>query len=70
MRDSYFTGQPLRIGTTRQLLLDDCDPIHGAGVNLTVKWQGREDLSELRSRGVYIRFELTNMGLYSFALEG
>jgi len=50
--------------------LDDCDPIHGAGVNLTVKWQGREDLSELRSRGVYIRFELTNMGLYSFALEG
>ena len=47
--------------------LDDCDPVkYSAGTDHLVTWNQSPDLSGLAGRPVYLRFEIQNMGLYSF----
>jgi hypothetical protein len=51
--------------------LEDCDPIRGTRTDIPVTWKGQGDLSALRGKPVYLRFEIKNMGLFSFrVVEG
>jgi hypothetical protein len=34
----------------------------------TVSWQGKSDLSALKGRAVYLRFEMKKAGLYTFRI--
>ena len=49
--------------------LEECDPIRGTRTENPVKWNGNGDLSELVGRPVYLRFEIRNMGLFSFKVS-
>jgi len=44
----------------------DCDPVTQNGSNVTLTWRGKSDLSVLTGKPIYIRFELRNMGIFSF----
>lgn len=46
--------------------LEDCDPLDVDHTDATVTWKGKGDLSSLIGKPVYLRFELQNMGLFSF----
>ena len=46
--------------------LADCDPLIENGTEALVTWKGNPDLSPLMGKPVYIRFELRNMGIFSF----
>ena len=46
--------------------LADSDPIRETRVDVRARWKGNPDLSALRGKPVYLRFELVNMGLASF----
>ncbi|MFN0166126.1 MAG: hypothetical protein ACKV22_06815 [Bryobacteraceae bacterium] len=46
--------------------LEDCDRMVGDGLGQTVKWKGSADLSRLKGRGVYLRFQMKKAGLYGF----
>lgn len=46
--------------------LEECDPIRGTRPENPVTWWGSDDLSALRGQPVYLRFEIRNMGLFSF----
>jgi hypothetical protein len=35
---------------------------------MTVTWNGSADISELAGKPVYLRFEIVNMGLFSFKI--
>ena len=48
--------------------LEECDPITATRTDIPVTWKGRADLSELRGKPVYLRFEIRNMGLFSFRI--
>ena len=45
---------------------EDSDVLKGARTDMIVTWGGKSDLSELIGKPVYLRFELRNMGLFSF----
>lgn len=49
--------------------LEDCDPLSGDSTSLTVTWKGNPDLSPLRGKAVYLRFELAHMSLFAFRIE-
>ena len=50
--------------------LDDCDPISWTDrPDVTVKWKGNPDIGSLKGKPAYLRFELQNMGLFSFRIE-
>jgi len=48
--------------------LEDCDPLSIDHTGAIVTWQGKSDLSALAGKPVYLRFEMQNMGLFSFRL--
>jgi len=48
--------------------LDDCDPIAFDHTDAAVTWKGSRDLTALAGKPVYLRFELHDMGLYSFRI--
>jgi len=45
---------------------DDCDPIAFDHTDTVVTWKGKRDLSALVGKPLYLRFELKDMGIYSF----
>lgn len=46
----------------------DCDPIRENGTDVPVSWKGQNDLTALLGQPVYLRFEIRNMGIFSFRL--
>ena len=46
--------------------LDDSDELRGTTTDMPVTWNGSPDLSALAGKPVYLRFEIINMGLFSF----
>jgi len=48
--------------------LEDCDNVRKDALAHTVSWKGNTDLSALKGRAVYLRFELKKAGLYSFRI--
>ena len=46
--------------------LDDSDELRGTRTDMPVTWNGSPDLSALVGKPVYLRFEIINMGLFSF----
>ena len=48
--------------------LEECDPLSIDHTDATVTWQGKSDLSSLAGKPVYLRFELRDMGIYSFRI--
>ena len=55
------TGKPLT-----GFALDDCSPIFGDTIAHTVTWKDGSDVSSLAGSPVRIRFELSDVDLYSF----
>lgn len=49
--------------------LDDCDPLCIDHTEAVVTWRGSKNLSALRGKPVYLRFELEDMGLYAFRVS-
>ena len=49
--------------------LEECDPICGTRIENPVTWNGGPDLSHLTGKPVYLRFEIRNMGLFSFQVS-
>ncbi len=49
--------------------LNDCDPVRGDRTDAVVTWKGNSNLSLLSGRPVYLRFEIQNMGLFSFRVD-
>jgi hypothetical protein len=50
--------------------LEDCDNIRRDALAHTVSWKGKTDLSALKGRAVYLRFEMKKAGLYTFRVAG
>jgi hypothetical protein len=48
--------------------LADCDPIVTDDIAHTVTWKGNADLSRLKGRAVYLRFEMKHADLYTFQI--
>ena len=48
--------------------LEDCDRLVGDGLETPVKWKGSSDLSSLKGRAIYLRFEMRKAGLYGFRI--
>jgi len=48
--------------------LEDCDPLAIDHTDAVVTWKGSKDLSALAGKPVYLRFELHQMGLFSFRI--
>ena len=48
--------------------LEDCDPLALDNTDARVTWKGKGDLSSLRGKPVYLRFELHQVGLFSFRI--
>jgi hypothetical protein len=49
--------------------LEDCDPmVEVDNSNALVTWKGKGDLSSLKGKPVYVRFELQNTGLFAFRI--
>ncbi len=48
--------------------LADCDPIVTDNIAHTVTWKGGSDLSRLKGRAVYLRFEMKHADLYTFQI--
>ncbi|MCM8816749.1 MAG: hypothetical protein NC913_04475 [Candidatus Omnitrophica bacterium] len=46
--------------------LEDCIPIATDRIDAPVKWKTKNDVSQLVGKPIYLRFELQNMGLFSF----
>ena len=46
--------------------LEDSDALRGTRIDMPVTWNGSPDLSALVGKPVYLRFEIINMGLFSF----
>lgn len=46
---------------------DDCDILESDSVNAAVSWKGK-DLSALKGKPAYLRFEITNADLFSFTV--
>jgi hypothetical protein len=49
--------------------LEDCNEISTNRVDVPVTWKTKKDLSGLVGKPLYLRFELLNMGLFSFRLS-
>ena len=47
---------------------EDSDPVCTDRTDALMTWRGNADLGPLRGKPVYIRFELRNVGLYSFRI--
>ena len=45
---------------------EDSDVLKGTRTDMVATWNGSPDLSELAGKPVYLRFEIVNMGLFSF----
>lgn len=50
--------------------LEDCVALRGTRTDAPVTWKGGGDLSALRGEAVYLRFEIRNMGLFAFSIDG
>ena len=50
--------------------MDDCDRIVRDDFTYAVKWKGNADISRLRGKAVYLRFELKRAGLFGFRVAG
>ena len=61
-KKSYSQGYP-------GFSYEDCDPISSDRTDCAVTWKGNPDLSSLKGKPVYLRFELRNMGIYSFRIK-
>jgi hypothetical protein len=48
--------------------LKDCDFFESDNTSYVVTWKGNSDLSALKGRKVYLRFEMRNAALYSFQI--
>ena len=48
--------------------LADSDPIIADNIAHTVTWKGQPDLSRLKGRAVYLRFEMSHAALYTFQI--
>lgn len=48
--------------------LEDCDQIVTDDTAHTVTWHGKSDLSALRGKAIYLRFQMKNSTLYSFQI--
>lgn len=48
--------------------LDECDSFTTDHTGYVVSWNGSADLSALRGKNVYLRFQLRNAGLYGFQI--
>ncbi len=46
--------------------LEECDNIRRDAFSHTVSWKGKTDLSVLKGKPVYLRFEMKKAGLYTF----
>jgi hypothetical protein len=46
--------------------LEECKPIRGTRTDNPVSWKGNADLRALIGQPIYLRFEIRNMGLFSF----
>ncbi len=44
-------------------------PFVGDSLNATVKWKGKEDISELKGKIIRIKFYLNNASIYSFKID-
>ncbi len=50
--------------------MEDCDPITGDHTEKPVTWRGGDsDLGPLAGKPVYLRFQLRNMGIFSFQIQ-
>ncbi|MBL9213961.1 MAG: hypothetical protein JNG83_00645 [Opitutaceae bacterium] len=49
--------------------LADCDRIRVDQIDRLVTWRGKSDLSALKGKAVYLRFQLKDAALYSFQIE-
>lgn len=47
--------------------LADCDLVKENSTEALVTWKGNADLSAFRGKPIYLRFELRNMGIFSFS---
>jgi hypothetical protein len=61
---------PLKIGSTRQLFLDDHVVERRDGVCHVVTWNDDPDLASVAGTPVRLRFHLNNAALYSFRIGG
>lgn len=50
--------------------LAESDPLRENSVEALVTWNGNPDLGSLRGQRIHLRFELRNMGLFSFQVTG
>lgn len=48
--------------------LEDCDQVVTDNTAHTVTWHGKSDLSALRGKPIYLRFQMKNATLYSFQI--
>ena len=49
--------------------LEDCDLIRSNAPNQVVKWNGRDDISDLDGQAVHLRFRLRNGGIFAFEIQ-
>ena len=50
--------------------MEDCDRMITDGLAYAVKWKGSPDLSKLKGRRVYLRFEMKKAVVYGFRVAG
>ena len=60
-----YPGQPIP-----GFSLEQCDPITGDHAAQTVTWrQGQRDLTPLRGKPIYVRFQMADAGIWSFTVR-
>ena len=84
MESMTYTKQGIRVAVVRRppigrhhdfekdiegFTLEDCDPLVCDRIDVQVTWKGSADLSALMGQPIYLRFEIQNMGLFSFQLD-
>ncbi|MDB6094852.1 MAG: hypothetical protein JWM32_2414 [Verrucomicrobia bacterium] len=64
----YQTPQTMFETPVPGFALEDCDPFETDNTAYAVTWKGSSDLSSLKGKKVYLRFQLKNAVLYSFQI--
>ena len=49
--------------------LEDCDRIVTDSLSHIVSWNGKSDLSHLKGKAIYLRFQLKNADLYTIQIQ-
>ena len=58
-------GKPLR-----GYAMEDCDPVIGDGIEETVSWKGKAELSAFANRPVRLRIHIKDADLYAYQFVG